>query len=59
MNDTAFREHILNLLNSGDAHQDFDSGVRIDPEGDENGDGGGKSPPSSAPVLYTGGWFGI
>jgi len=27
MNDTAFREHILNLLNSGDAHQDFDSEV--------------------------------
>jgi hypothetical protein len=27
MNDKAFREHILNLLNSGDAHQDFDSEV--------------------------------
>jgi len=27
MNDNAFREHILNLLNSGDAHQDFDSEV--------------------------------
>ncbi|MGA8807103.1 MAG: DinB family protein [Thermoanaerobaculia bacterium] len=27
MNDTAFREHIVNLLNSGDAHQDFDSEV--------------------------------
>jgi hypothetical protein len=27
MNDTAFREHILNLLTSGDAHQDFDSEV--------------------------------
>jgi hypothetical protein len=27
MNDDAFREHVLNLLNSGDAHQDFDSEV--------------------------------
>jgi hypothetical protein len=27
MNDTAFREQILNLLNSGDAHPDFDSEV--------------------------------
>ena len=27
MNDKAFREHILNLLHSGDAHQDFDSEV--------------------------------
>jgi hypothetical protein len=27
MNDKAFREHMLNLLNSGDAHQDFDSEV--------------------------------
>jgi hypothetical protein len=27
MNETAFREHILDLLNSGDAHQDFDSEV--------------------------------
>src|SRR6058998_486928 len=27
MNEKAFREHILNLLNSGDAHQDFDSEV--------------------------------
>ncbi|HEV7424779.1 MAG TPA: DinB family protein [Thermoanaerobaculia bacterium] len=27
MNDNVFREHILNLLNSGDAHQDFDSEV--------------------------------
>ncbi|HEV7485284.1 MAG TPA: DinB family protein [Thermoanaerobaculia bacterium] len=27
MNDNPFREHIVNLLNSGDAHQDFDSEV--------------------------------
>jgi hypothetical protein len=27
MNEKAFREHIVNLLNSGDAHQDFDSEV--------------------------------
>jgi uncharacterized damage-inducible protein DinB len=26
-NDSALREHFLNLLNSGDAHQDFDSAV--------------------------------
>jgi uncharacterized damage-inducible protein DinB len=26
-NDNALREHLLNLLNSGDAHQDFDSAV--------------------------------
>jgi uncharacterized damage-inducible protein DinB len=26
-NDSALREHLLNLLNSGDAHQDFDSAV--------------------------------
>jgi hypothetical protein len=31
MNDNAFREHILNLLNSGDAHQDFDSEVESMP----------------------------
>jgi hypothetical protein len=28
MNDMAFREHILNLLKSGDAHLDFDSEVQ-------------------------------
>jgi hypothetical protein len=27
MNDKAFREHVLNLLYAGDAHQDFDSEV--------------------------------
>lgn len=26
-NDNALREHLINLLNSGDAHQDFDSAV--------------------------------
>jgi hypothetical protein len=31
MNDKAFREHILNLLNSGDAHQNFDSEVESMP----------------------------
>jgi hypothetical protein len=32
MNDIAFREHIVNLLNSGDAHQDFDSEAENMPE---------------------------
>jgi hypothetical protein len=27
MNDSVFREHVLNLLRSGDAHRDFDSEV--------------------------------